>query len=1126
MKSSIRKLRRRFHRRDTNKDGTSTETGDTATGVVELLSAGDQEEDQSAVDDGSSHQDGVNAVETKVDAQAQREVVSRLPQLATYDSQRPRPIDVCYSETCKAILDKIKAWAAKDGQPQIMWISGLAGTGKSTVAKTIATWAADEGILGGNYFFSRDMMELRKSSHVIPTIAYHLSEYDPSLTGCISKALVERNGHVLNQEIAEQFRRLIEEPLRRTYAPTITRKRTLLIIDGIDECDNPKDIETIIHCLSSLLSSPDVPNTHIRILFVSRPGRHIHDALYAHNQLLIRLSVEDFVKTSDIEDYLRNGFSKIGRRDWPSKDDFGALVESCGKLFIYASTVIGFIASGAALRTPEQSLQIFLNIKSNDALDDMPLKQLDDLYSHVLLEAIGAYARINSKGMVRFRKILGSIVLLRDHFGVSSLSKLIEEEEHQIWNMLNRLSSILIVPPERNPETPVRFLHPSLLDFLIDKTRCDERFFIDVSCMEVYLFQRCVDIIIKGLKGIVDEEFIPVMCYVCQYWGYHLEKVQDENAQMVMKLDEFVRYHLLKWFKFARVLLGSGRPLFRCMEVAQNWVSNYDIELLKILESTLRSFRVLEDGLWGDLQSTYDAARSKYGHEETRRGTCHPGTRVAVLEEIMDWATSESMGPKIFWLHGSALTGKSAVAMSIAEWADEKGILCGGFFFRDIIESSDLRLVVCSISHDLASFDIAMRGPVVEALERNEDLRSSEDLELQFNALIAKPLLLLKQDSCPILLIVDGLEWCEGATELLTLFFTHLSGPDTSHIRILITSRPTPNICNAFEEYKGLHKSVNLDEVSAMVVRQDIETYLHDRLAQIHETLSLSTPPDWLDHTNLDSLVNDSRNSFLRAEYALRFIGDSNVRNPVDQLRTWLAKQSRGESFENMYPHWVAEFGAPHIQVLDDNVDEQFNVHALREVDNRPSQLTTYDSHQPKTMHVDVSLETPPETLPSENDSLVNIPNLSSSILNIDNRDSHKKFGGFGVVRRAHLLGMKQVAVKTLQSRREGQYQQQITGYEKRVPRRFLHEVSVWCGLHHKNILEFLGLAESSKDGLPLSMVSPWIVNGNITEYIKLNPSTKRLPLILGVAEGVQFLHENGIVHGDIKAKHTHFRQS
>ncbi|KLO07809.1 hypothetical protein SCHPADRAFT_799016, partial [Schizopora paradoxa] len=62
---------------------------------------------------------------------------------------------------------------------------------------------------------------------------------------------------------------------------------------------------------------------------------------------------------------------------------------------------------------------------------------------------------------------------------------------------------------------------------------------------------------------------------------------------------------------------------------------------------------------------------------------CHPGTRVAVLEEIKEWASSESTGPRISWLRGSPLSGKSAVAMSIAEWADEKGILGSGFFFRD-----------------------------------------------------------------------------------------------------------------------------------------------------------------------------------------------------------------------------------------------------------------------------------------------------------------------------------------------------------------------------------------------------------------------------------------------------------
>ncbi|KLO07607.1 hypothetical protein SCHPADRAFT_932330 [Schizopora paradoxa] len=212
-----------------------------------------------------------------------------------------------------------------------------------------------------------------------------------------------------------------------------------------------------------------------------------------------------------------------------------------------------------------------------------------------------------------------------------------------------------------------------------------------------------------------------------------------------------------------------------------------------------------------------------------------------------------------------------------------------------------------------------MRGLIVEELEGNEELRFSTNAQLQFDLLVAKPLLSLKQGANrqgPILLIVDGLDWCQGAADFFTLFFTHLSGPDSSHIRVLITSRPSPDICNDFEKCDGLHRSINLDEIPN--AQKDIESYLCDGLTQIYDTLGLSRPPDGLNRADLDSFVNDSRNSFLYAKYALKFIGDSKVRNPADQLQNWLLKKFNGDRdpFEDMYSHWVAEIGAPPIGLL------------------------------------------------------------------------------------------------------------------------------------------------------------------------------------------------------------------
>jgi len=155
-----------------------------------------------------------------------------------------------------------------------------------------------------------------------------------------------------------------------------------------------------------------------------------------------------------------------------------------------------------------------------------------------------------------------------------------------------------------------------------------------------------------------------------------------------------------------------------------------------------------------------------------------------------------------------------------------------------------------------------------------------------------------------------------------------------------------------------------------------------------------------------------------------------------------------------------------------------------------------------------------------ENKDLVNIPNLSASIIDVDTSSKYRGRGGFGFVRRAYLVDGNNrvpVATKTLQYRKDPGRFDQAVWMGKKLPRRFLSEVRVWRDLDHKNILKFHGLAESQKHGLPLSMVSPWIDKGNVTEYLRQNPSTRRLPLIEGVAEGIQFLHNKGVVHGDIK---------
>ncbi|KAF9558271.1 hypothetical protein CPC08DRAFT_604872, partial [Agrocybe pediades] len=64
---------------------------------------------------------------------------------------------------------------------------------------------------------------------------------------------------------------------------------------------------------------------------------------------------------------------------------------------------------------------------------------------------------------------------------------------------------------------------------------------------------------------------------------------------------------------------------------------------------------------------------------------CHPNTRVAIIQSIIDWAKGiadpEINQKSIIWLNGGAGSGKSAIARSVAERCSKQGLLLGSFFF-------------------------------------------------------------------------------------------------------------------------------------------------------------------------------------------------------------------------------------------------------------------------------------------------------------------------------------------------------------------------------------------------------------------------------------------------------------
>ncbi|KAM6513282.1 hypothetical protein FALCPG4_015725 [Fusarium falciforme] len=543
----------------------------------------------------------------------QKAVLDRLPAVveASFDSRAEEHNPICLHGTRVDLLRQISEWADDPRAEAIFWLNGMAGTGKSTISRTVARSFATTGCLGASFFFKRGEADRGSLSKFVTTIAAQLVSRVPAFAPHAKNA-IDADTTIFGKATQEQFKKLILEPLSRIPQDTRKTATLVVVVDALDECERDDDIKLIINLFSRVkaLQSP-----RLRILVTSRPDLPIRlgfSAITGKYQDLVLHEMPEHLVEHDISAFLRHELAVIRTNyntsvpedrqlpaSWPGQSNIQILVQMAVPLFIFAATVCRFLADRRC-GNPDKQLQEVLKYRTRSQES-----QLDATYLPVLNQlVIGLPIRQREKALQEFRVIVGSITILASPLPTCALAQMLSVSKDTIDGRLDLLHSVLSIPPSSS--SPVRLLHLSFRDFLVDvEKRGKNPFWVDekyshgkmaANCLRVMNERLRTDICDVNAPGTsrsaitpqeVDACLPPEVQYACLHWVYHIQQARDRVSDGEL-VHHFLTRHFLHWIE-ALSLMGRASESIGIIKTLQSLLNpEASVEVSSFLSDAIR----------------------------------------------------------------------------------------------------------------------------------------------------------------------------------------------------------------------------------------------------------------------------------------------------------------------------------------------------------------------------------------------------------------------------------------------------------------------------------------------------------------------------------------------------------
>ncbi|KAE8310825.1 hypothetical protein BDV41DRAFT_566272 [Aspergillus transmontanensis] len=440
---------------------------------------------------------------------------------AAFDSYMNQHEVECLPGTRTDLLKQVTDWSLSTQGECIFWLSGMAGTGKSTVSRTV------------------------------------LND-DPAGISVLA-----------------------------------------IVVDALDECDPENDIGLLLRLLPRIsIQSP----IRLRVFLTSRPEIPIREGFdnvseNDHRSIGLHGVVESSIR-HDILLFMNDRFEEMRQKfslpqGWPGEKTIQDLVNIATPLFIAAATMCRFIADRRW--NPEQRLALVLGSGSTKNAPKSYISKLEHTYLPVFEQILHSGDDDDDEDekeqlVQEYRVIVGTIIILANPLGLTSLAKLLNMPSNDVSRRLDFLHSVLSIPDDE--DTPIQLFHQSFRDFLLHPKVCTKtKFWIDEEHIHRETLFRCIEVMTRENGGlsknicqlssdatlrsdindeVIRDHFSAELRYSCHHWIYHLQQGRYQITDQD-EIHKFVQKHLLHWLE-AMSVLGLAPEIVRGIRTLQSAV--------------------------------------------------------------------------------------------------------------------------------------------------------------------------------------------------------------------------------------------------------------------------------------------------------------------------------------------------------------------------------------------------------------------------------------------------------------------------------------------------------------------------------------------------------------------------